>query len=112
MTRISETTVTKEVRSRDDRGEVDVTITVGHMDSEKANDMADRLHTAVLEELDPEGDTDDRTMNVVRRNAFVAGFLASCEGFNGEYVRSGYDSPREAAISEYEKWSEESNDGS
>lgn len=40
------------------------------------------------------------------RHAFVAGFLASSEGFNGERVPSysRYDTPSEAAVGKYQEW--------
>lgn len=37
--------------------------------------------------------------------AFMAGFLASGEGFNGEYVGATYGrDPERAAFEEYRKW--------
>lgn len=38
------------------------------------------------------------------KEAFIAGFMATGEGYNGEYVRSG--SPKGAAEHAYEEWIE------
>jgi hypothetical protein len=42
----------------------------------------------------------------IQREAFVAGFMATGEGFNGEYAGSMTNDPKEMAREKFEEWIE------
>ena len=61
----------------------------------------------------PEGDpatfenietVDNSTKEVIRRNAFVAGFCSTGEGMNGEYAGSLSADPKQKALERYQEW--------
>jgi len=45
------------------------------------------------------------------KKAFIAGFMATAEGYNGEYAGSMSTSPEEEASKQFEKWSCERDGG-